>query len=102
MSIVVIARWVASMVRMEAMRSTMARAGSTPEPSREPDLTVPVAWPPAWPVKFESPCLTGLRRLKSATLVGSMVPSVTVDGLAADAEDLVAELVDEVALARRP
>ena len=35
------------------------------------------------PVKMESPCLTGLRTLKSATLVGSIVPLADRDGLAA-------------------
>ena len=44
--------WPASKARSEAIMSTIARAGSTPEPSSAPERTVPVAWPPAVPVKL--------------------------------------------------
>ena len=59
-SIVWMAFWPASKERSEPIISTIAVAGSVPEPSSAPERTAPGAWPLAWPVKLPSPTLRAL------------------------------------------
>ena len=97
-SIVVIARCVASMARMEAMRSTIARAGSTPEPSSEPALDLARGLAAGLAGEVRVALLDRVAQVEERDL-GRVDGAVgDRDGLAAHAEDLVAELVDEVAL----
>ena len=55
-SIVWMTFWPASKARMEAIMSTIERAGSAPELSSAPERTVPVPAPAAVPAISESPC----------------------------------------------